>query len=290
MTPTFAALLAATCTSAATIQPCQNSKITLLVAAAPGPILPTPAAKVLDVGLSTASETALLLIVLKVAALLIKGMEARGSETLAKVFSQLTWLVVVQGSARLAGMVGVNNQIARPTKVLNPAWYESLAKPSWNPPPWAFPLAWIPLKILQTFAANLAWTTSGRKVLSLPIVLFVSHIALGDGWNAQFFLKQRPLTGVFVISFKRDEYIMDRLTMAIGADGPRDSGMPPTQDSMRDSMCNTPSERRTTECAQEPSTRALSTSHSGLNRSTTACDGGGDGLVRARQPNRTMAP
>ena len=98
------------------------------------------------------------------------------------------------------------------------------------------------------------------------------------------------IAGVFVISYKRDEYIMDRLTMAIGADGPRDSGMPPTQDSMRDSMCNTPSERRTTECAQEPSTRALSTSHSGLNRSTTACDGGGDGLVRARQPNRTMAP
>ena len=98
------------------------------------------------------------------------------------------------------------------------------------------------------------------------------------------------IAGVFVISYKRDEYIMDRLTMAIGADGPRDSGMPPTQDSMRDSICNTPSERRTTECAQEPSTRALSTSHSGLNRSTTACDGGGDGLVRARQPNRTMAP
>ena len=208
MTPTFAALLAATCTSAATIQPCQNSKITLLVAAAPGPILPTPAAKVLDVGLSTASETALLLIVLKVAALLIKGMEARGSETLAKVFSQLTWLVVVQGSARLAGMVGVNNQIARPTKVLNPAWYESLAKPSWNPPPWAFPLAWIPLKILQTFAANLAWTTSGRKVLSLPIVLFVTHIALGDVWNAQFFLKQRPLTGVFVISIFWGAYLV----------------------------------------------------------------------------------
>jgi tryptophan-rich sensory protein len=199
MTP-FVALLAATCTSAATIQSCQNSRTTLLVAAAPGPILPTPAAKVLDVGLSTASETALLLIVLKVAALLIKGMEVRGSETLAKVFSQLTWLVVVQGSARLAGMVGVNNQIARPTKVLNPAWYDSLAKPSWNPPPWAFPLAWIPLKILQTFAANLAWTTSGRKVFSLPIVLFVTHIALGDVWNAQFFLKQRPLTGVFVIS------------------------------------------------------------------------------------------
>ena len=31
-------------------------------------------------------------------------------------------------------------------------------------------------------------------------MLFVTHIALGDVWNAQFFLKQRPLTGVFVIS------------------------------------------------------------------------------------------
>ena len=168
-----------------------------LVAAMPGPILPTPAAKFLDVGVSTASETVLLLLFLKLAGLALERLPAGSASS--KILSQLTWLIIVQGSSRLQGMVA-SNQVGQPTKVLNPAWYDSLVKPSWNPPPWAFPLAWIPLKILQTIAANLCWTALERKTLTLPIVLFLTHIALGDVWNVQFFIKQRPLTGVFVIT------------------------------------------------------------------------------------------
>ena len=31
-------------------------------------------------------------------------------------------------------------------------WYESLAKPSWTPPNWAFPLAWTTIYLLVSFA------------------------------------------------------------------------------------------------------------------------------------------
>ena len=84
--------------------------------------------------------------------------------------------------------------------VLSPKWYEGLRKPSWTPPPWAFPLAWIPLKLLQTIAAAMIWETEEARVFSSPaVLLFVVHLALGDVWNIQFFAKQRLLTGLLTI-------------------------------------------------------------------------------------------
>ena len=188
-------MLAVVCLLASSASAHELRPRTQLVAAKlSSPILPTPAAKLLDVGVSTASETALLLLFLKLAAIALGRMSA--DSLASKALSQLTWILVVQGSSRLQGVCG---QIGRTKQVLNPKWYDALEKPDWNPPAWAFPLAWIPLKLLQTAAANIAWQAVDRQVLSAPIVLFVLHLALGDVWNLQFFLKQRPLTGLFVI-------------------------------------------------------------------------------------------
>ena len=167
---------------------------TVLTAARPAAASVTPAAKVLDVCVSTASETALLLLLLQAGTAALERLPAG---TKKQVLSQLMWVIIVQGSSRIQG---VCQQVGRTKQVLNPQWYDSLEKPSWNPPAWAFPLAWIPLKLMQTFAANFAWQALEGRVFSAPIVLFLAHLALGDVWNVQFFLKQRPLTGVFVIS------------------------------------------------------------------------------------------
>jgi benzodiazapine receptor len=174
----------------------QQASAPLLVAAknskAAGEL--TPAYKVFDVCASTALETALLLLVVKVATVALE----RVPEGISKqVYSQVLWILLVQGSSRIQG---VCQQVGRTKQVLNPDWYESLEKPAWNPPAWAFPVAWIPLKLLQTFAAKFAWQAVDGRVLSPAMVLFTLHLALGDVWNVQFFLKQRPLTGVFVIS------------------------------------------------------------------------------------------
>jgi len=133
----------------------------------------------------------ILLSCLRLAASFISPLEEGRSKDL---LTQLVWLAVIQASSRLQGVM------QKPTTVLSPEWYSKLKQPSWNPPAWAFPVAWIPLKILQTVAAGTLWRAVGRKVFYSPaVVLFVVHLALGDVWNVQFFLKQRLLTGLFVI-------------------------------------------------------------------------------------------
>ena len=110
------------------------------------------------------------------------------------LIARAAWIVVIQASQRLQGYMQPDDT------VLSPKWYEGLRKPSWTPPPWAFPLAWIPLKLLQTIAAAMIWETEEARVFSSPaVLLFVVHLALGDVWNIQFFAKQRLLTGLLTI-------------------------------------------------------------------------------------------
>ena len=63
-----------------------------------------------------------------------------------------------------------------------------------------------------------------RQVFSAtPILLFLLHVALGDVWNNQFFLKERPLTGVYVIfSFW---LILIAATMSVAAASPLAAAM-----------------------------------------------------------------
>ena len=151
---------------------------------------PTPAVKLLDVVKSTTAETAILLGLLRAAAAYISTTNGRHR----LILTQITWLVVIQASSRLQGVM------QEPNAVLSPDWYAKLEKPSWNPPQWAFPAAWIPLKLLQTIAAGIIWRSLDLQVAHPAVVLFLLHITLGDVWNSQFFLKQRPLTGLYVIS------------------------------------------------------------------------------------------
>jgi len=152
---------------------------------------PSPAAKLLDVARSTLGESLILLVFLKAAALLIYRVD---DSRLQLILTQLAWVVVVQASSRLQGLVQT------PTKTLSPEWYGKLVQPSWNPPPWAFPLAWIPLKLAQTIGSAVLWQAIDLRVFDSPaVVLFVVHVALGHVWNVQFFLKQRILTGLLVI-------------------------------------------------------------------------------------------
>ena len=70
---------------------------------------------------------------------------------------------------------------------LSKDWYNSLIKPSWTPAPWMFPIAWIPLKILQVAAlVRLTRTLNihdGSIAWSKPVVSYLVYKALGDTWN-----------------------------------------------------------------------------------------------------------
>ncbi|KAK9805803.1 hypothetical protein WJX73_001710 [Symbiochloris irregularis] len=67
-------------------------------------------------------------------------------------------------------------------------WYKQIKKPSWTPPPWVFPVVWIPLKILQSVAAWLVWRRSPSVVqAAVPLGWFIAHLILGNMWNVSFF-------------------------------------------------------------------------------------------------------
>lgn len=57
------------------------------------------------------------------------------------------------------------------------AWYESLRKPAWNPPPWVFGPVWTVLYALMAVAAWLVWRRGGWRVQRRPLTLYLVQLA-----------------------------------------------------------------------------------------------------------------
>jgi len=64
------------------------------------------------------------------------------------------------------------------------AWYEGLAKPSWTPPDWAFPVVWSILYLSIAIAGWLVWQEVGW---SLVIVVWCLQLLLNGAWSWLFF-------------------------------------------------------------------------------------------------------
>ena len=72
-------------------------------------------------------------------------------------------------------------------------WYQSLEKPSWNPPDVAFPLGWTVIFALNTAAIVSAWRAAPSvKVADTIIGLFALNAFLNITWSMLFFRVQRP--------------------------------------------------------------------------------------------------
>ena len=67
------------------------------------------------------------------------------------------------------------------------AWYESLAKPGWNPPNAVFAPVWSVLYALMGVAAWLVWRRAGFKEASAALGLFVVQLVLNGLWSYLFF-------------------------------------------------------------------------------------------------------
>jgi tryptophan-rich sensory protein len=67
------------------------------------------------------------------------------------------------------------------------AWYESLAKPAWNPPNAVFGPVWSVLYALMGVAAWLVWRRAGFKEASAALGLFVVQLVLNGLWSYLFF-------------------------------------------------------------------------------------------------------
>ncbi|KTC08984.1 sensory protein TspO [Pseudomonas syringae ICMP 11168] len=76
------------------------------------------------------------------------------------------------------------------------AWYESLEKPSFTPPDWAFSVAWTTIYLL------LAW--AGYRLTLIPgsesvLALWAAQIALNTLWTPVFFGANRLFAAMVVL-------------------------------------------------------------------------------------------
>lgn len=77
-------------------------------------------------------------------------------------------------------------------------WYFDLRKPSWTPPPIAFPIVWTVLYVAIGVAGWLVWREAGW---SLAIAVWGVQIVLNAAWSWLFFgLKRMDLAFVDVVA------------------------------------------------------------------------------------------
>lgn len=90
---------------------------------------------------------------------------------------------VVAGAGAVVGSLGT-----RPTS----RWYRSLDRPSWEPPPVAFPVAWTTLYVLIAGSSARAMDTMGPAERTTMQRAVWVNMGLNAGWCWLFFTAQKP--------------------------------------------------------------------------------------------------
>lgn len=98
---------------------------------------------------------------------------------------ELSTLVTTLG---LAGFVLLVVAVANTGAMFKPGdWYEALAKPSWTPPNWLFPVAWTLLYLMIAIAGWLVWRAVGFSGAGLAFLFYFAQLALNATWSWLFF-------------------------------------------------------------------------------------------------------
>jgi tryptophan-rich sensory protein len=80
-----------------------------------------------------------------------------------------------------------------------PTWYAALNKPWFNPPNWAFPLAWTALFLLMAVGLwRILRQVDGGQARNHAILAFLVQILFNVGWSFTFFAARSPFAGMFV--------------------------------------------------------------------------------------------
>jgi len=69
-------------------------------------------------------------------------------------------------------------------------WYQTLAKPAFNPPDWVFPPVWTTLFVCIAVAGWRAWRRPGPRFPALAV--YGLQLGLNLGWSILFFGLQSP--------------------------------------------------------------------------------------------------
>ena len=101
----------------------------------------------------------------------------------------------------LAAFFALNFAAASSGAVFRPgAWYETLRKPSWTPPNWAFPVVWTALFCANAVAGWLVWETAGSAAWP-ALALYTFSLLLNAAWSALFFGIKRMDWALIEVAF-----------------------------------------------------------------------------------------
>jgi len=78
------------------------------------------------------------------------------------------------------------------------SWYETINKPSFNPPSWIFGPMWTLLYVLMGIACYLIWKGDHPQKKKL-LTLFFVQLFLNALWSPAFFGLESPILGLIVI-------------------------------------------------------------------------------------------
>ena len=89
---------------------------------------------------------------------------------------------------------------SRPGASKNDPVFKDRLRPSWTPPPLAFPLIWSTIALLRTISTVMIFQTTGT-LLSKPIFALMAHLSIGDTWNTINNVEKRLGTAVLGVAF-----------------------------------------------------------------------------------------
>lgn len=73
------------------------------------------------------------------------------------------------------------------------SWYQTIQKPSWNPPNWIFGPVWTTLYVMMGIALFLVWKEdTSEELKKIAIGLFAVQLTLNFFWSFIFFNQQQP--------------------------------------------------------------------------------------------------
>lgn len=99
----------------------------------------------------------------------------------------MSWKTLAATSAAVAAAATVGAIATDP----GTGWYRRLDKPSWQPPPPAYGIAWTPIYALLACAGARALERAGRRGWRRFAAAYGMNLALNAGWNWVFFRGRR---------------------------------------------------------------------------------------------------
>ncbi len=114
-------------------------------------------------------------------------------ELLQKYWPSLILFLLLSYGAALIGNIATYSSVN--------TWYQTIEKPTWNPPRWIFGPVWTLLYFMIACSGWVLWTKTVGDRPTFVLVIYFVHLGLNALWSVMFFGLQSPGLGLIEIIF-----------------------------------------------------------------------------------------